>query len=32
MSGVRTQFQPELTDAFGKVMAARHPEIADDLG
>ncbi len=30
-SGSGSQFQPELTVAFGKVMVARHPEIAGDL-
>ncbi|MGI9645678.1 MAG: HD-GYP domain-containing protein, partial [Ilumatobacteraceae bacterium] len=32
VSGGATQFQPELVEAFRKVMIARHPEIADDLG
>jgi putative two-component system response regulator len=28
MSGAGTQFQPDLVDAFVKVMVARHPELA----
>ncbi len=31
MSGSGSQFQPDLVDAFVKVMIARHPELADDL-
>ncbi len=32
VSGGGTQFQPELVEAFRKVMIARHPEIAGDVG
>ena len=32
MSGSGTQFQPDLVDAFVKVMVARHPELAAELG
>ena len=31
MSGAGTQFQPDLVDAFVKVMIARHPELSDEL-
>jgi putative two-component system response regulator len=31
MSGAGTQFQPDLVDAFVKVMVARHPEIASQI-
>ncbi len=30
MSGSGSQFQPDLVDAFVKVMSARHPELADE--
>ncbi len=32
MSGSGTQFQPDLVEAFVKVMVARHPELAATLG
>ena len=31
MSGAGTQFQPDLVDAFVKVMVARHPELASQI-
>ena len=32
VSGSGTQFQPDLVDAFVKVMVARHPELVAELG
>lgn len=32
MSGSATQFEPELVDAFVKVMIARHPELESEIG
>jgi putative two-component system response regulator len=31
MSGAGTQFQPDLVDAFAKVMIARHPELGPQI-